>query len=85
MEQGRLQCPFERSGNVFTAALEIGAGQQIQVFGPQLEAQIAPSQYRATAAKGGVYPKAHFTGDYLPVVAEAPSLFATSLTIESVA
>jgi hypothetical protein len=77
---GRLNDP----GTTFTVAVKLLAGQQVQVFGPQLEAQINPSAYRATSTTGGVYANAHFATSQLPVVAEGPNLFATSFTIEAV-
>ena len=71
-------------GTAFSVALDVPAGQQIQVFGPQLEAQITPSAYRATSTTGGVYANAHFATGQLPVIAEGPNLFATSFIIEAV-
>ncbi len=70
-------------GTEFTVALSIGAGQQIGVYGLQLEAQLAPSRYRATSQTGGVYANAHWAVDELMVVAEAPNLFSTSFSIEA--
>ncbi len=66
-------------------AMVIGAGQQVQVFGPQLEAQIEPSRYRPTTAQGGVYANAHWAVDQLPIAAEAPNLFSTQFIIETTA
>lgn len=73
------------SSNAFTIAIVVNAGQQMRVFGPQLEAQIEPSRYRPTNAQGGVYPNAHWGVDQLPVAAEAPNLFSTQFSIETVA
>ena len=77
---GRLNDP----GTTFTVAVKLPAGEQIEIFGPQLEAQVSASTYRATSTTGGVYANAHFATNQLPVVAEGPNLFATSFTIEAV-
>lgn len=66
-----------------TVSLTIGAGQQVTIYGPQLEAQLAPSRYRPTFAQGGVYPNAHWGVDQLPVVATAPGQFSTAFTVEA--
>jgi hypothetical protein len=76
---------LDDSTNAFAVAIVLGAGQQIQVFGPQLEAQIEPSRYRPTNAQGGVYPNAHWGVDQLPVAAEAPNLFSAQFNIETAA
>lgn len=71
------------SGTSFTAAISLAPGQQVSIYGPQLEAQISPSRYRATSGAGGVYPNAHWGMDQLPITAVAPNLFSTSFTIET--
>ena len=78
---GRLNDP----GTTFSVAIALDAGQQIQVFGPQLEAQIEPSRYRTTNGPGGVYPSAHWAVDQLPIIADAPNSFSTVFSIEAVA
>jgi hypothetical protein len=67
----------------FTVAVRLLAGQQVSLYGPQLEAQIAPSRYRPTAQSGGVYPAAHWAVDELVITAQAPNLFSTSFSIET--
>lgn len=71
------------AGQSFTISLLIGPGQQVSVFGPQLEAQIAPSRYRPTFQIGGVHSSAHWGVDQLPLVATAPGQFSTAFTIET--
>lgn len=71
------------SGVGFSVAISLAAGQQLGVYGPQLEAQIAPSRYRPTLVTGGVYTNAHFLVDQLPIVAQAPDQFSTSFSIEA--
>ncbi len=43
--------------------LELGPGGQASVFGPQVEAQPAPSLYKATDGRGGVYSLSRFAQD----------------------
>jgi len=71
------------SGAIFTVAISVGAGQQIQLYGFQLEPQISPSRYRPTTQTAGVYSNAHWAVDELTVIAEAPALFSTSFSIET--
>lgn len=71
------------SGTSFTVAISLSAGQQAGIYGMQLEAQIAPSRYRATTQTSGVYSNAHWAMGQLPVAAEAPNLFSTSVSIET--
>lgn len=71
------------SGTGFTAAICLAPGQQVKVFGLQLEPQISPSAYRSTTQLGGVYANAHWAAERLTVAAEAPDLFSTSFNIEA--
>jgi hypothetical protein len=68
----------------FTVAIRLSAGQQVTLYGPQLEPQLAPSRYRATGARGGVYPKSHWAVDDLVITATAPNLFSTAFSIEAI-
>lgn len=76
---GRLNDP----GATFSVAISLAAGQQVGIFGVQLEAQIAPSRYCPTAQTGGVYAQAHWSADQLTLIANAPNLFSTSFDIET--
>jgi hypothetical protein len=67
----------------YTVAISLSPGQQITLFGPQLEAQIAPSQFRPTLGSGGVYPNAHWSVNTLTISADSPSLFNASCIIET--
>lgn len=79
VSSGRLSDPATN----FTIAISVGVGQQVELFGVQLEAQLAPSRYRPTLQSGGVYPTAHWGVSELAVTAEAPNLFSTSFNIEA--
>ncbi|MFL6352384.1 MAG: hypothetical protein ACJ74Z_11120 [Bryobacteraceae bacterium] len=79
VSSGRLNDP----GEIFTVAISLMAGQQLEIYGVQLEAQISPSRYRPTMETAGVFPNAHWGIDELTVIAEAPNLFSTSFSIET--
>jgi hypothetical protein len=70
-------------GTQLTIAIGLMPGQQVSLYGPQLEAQLAPSRYRSTTNIGGVYSNAHWAIEELPIVAEAPNLYSVSFTIEA--
>ena len=71
------------SGIGFTAGFALPAGEQVQIYGVQLEAQPAPSRYRATAQSGGVYPSAHWVSDQLTVIAQGVNQFSSSFSIST--
>jgi hypothetical protein len=68
----------------FTIKIRLSAGQQVTLYAPQLEPQLAPSRYRATSANSGVYPKSHWAVDNLVITADAPNLFSTAFSIEAI-
>ena len=70
-------------GAQFTVGLSLSAGQQITVYGPQLEAQPAPSSYRSTAQISGVYANSHWAIEQLPIAATAPELYSVACSIET--
>jgi hypothetical protein len=72
------------SGTSITAAIQLKAGQAVQVFGPQLEAQANASTYRPTSSASGIYSNAHWASNQLIFSANGPSSFASSFSIESV-
>ncbi len=71
------------SGTTLSAVISLAPGQQITLFGPQLEPQISPSRYRPTLQGGGVYANAHWGVDELPVSIDAPDLYSTAFSIEA--
>jgi hypothetical protein len=78
-----LPAKLNDPGEAVAVAVSIAPGQQVQLYGMQLEAQVVPSRYRSTNKTGGVYTEAHWGVDQLAVVAEGPQLFATSFTVET--
>ena len=71
------------TGDQLTVGLNLSPGQQVIVFGLQLEAQIQPSPYHATFSTGGVYPGARWVSDSLPISLDAPGLFSTEFSIKT--
>lgn len=76
---GKLNDP----GVGLTVGINLEPGQQVQLYGPQVEAQIVASRYRPTAQTGGVYANAHWGIDQLAITAEAPNLSSTAFSIET--
>lgn len=71
------------TGVGLTIGIALAPGQQVQLYGPQLEAQVVPSRYRPTAQTGGVYANAHWATDQLSITANAPNLSSTAFSIET--
>jgi hypothetical protein len=71
------------AGTNLAVGISLAAGQRVQLYGIQLEAQLAPSRYRPTTQTSGVFRNAHWAVDQLTVIAEAPNLFSTSFSIEA--
>ncbi len=70
------------SGTTFSAVIRIAAGQQLFLYGAQLEAQKSPSGFR-DSANGGVYARAHWGEASLNLVAEGPDQFNVTCVIEA--
>jgi hypothetical protein len=68
---------------MLTVGISLSAGQQIFAFGPQLEAQPGPSNYRATTQISAVYPNSHWAVEELSITGTAPGLYSTAFAIES--
>ena len=74
---------FTGSGSTSSASIVFGIELQpgaIQVFGPQVEAQAAPSVYQASTA-GGVYENARFGDDTFSFTTTDVSRHATTVNI----
>jgi hypothetical protein len=61
----------------------VAAGQNIQIFGPQVEAQPAASSYKQTNTAAGIYPETYFASDELPMTCTGPGLFAFEIDLIS--
>jgi hypothetical protein len=64
-----------------TVGITIPAGQTVDVFGLQLEPQLAASPYKPSYSAGGVYSSAHFGQDVLTVTTTGPNRHQCTLTI----
>ena len=53
-----------------TFGAQLAAGASVDLFGMQVEAQLAPSDYKMTGTYGGVYAKARFASDRITVTAQ---------------
>jgi hypothetical protein len=71
------------SGIGFTVGFTLSPGEQVHIYGIQLEAQPAPSRYRPTAQSGGVYPNAHWVSDQLLIAAQGLNQFSSTFSIET--
>jgi hypothetical protein len=66
-----------------TVSLRLSAGQSIQVWGLQFEAQPYASQYKPSAAAGGIYPETWFATDELTMTSTGSGLTACEITLVS--
>ena len=66
-----------------TFVLGVAAGQTIDVWGLQVEAQPYPSKYMSTAAAYGIYGETYFASDQLRITASAPGLSACEIQLVS--
>ena len=64
-------------------ALELRPGDSIEVFGPQAEAQLAPSVYRRTGAVSGLR-LVRFNSDRLTVTAQSSDVYDADIAVVSV-
>jgi hypothetical protein len=61
--------------------IRLGAQSSVEVYGMQAEAQPAPSTYRKTAARSGVYETARLDHDALVMVSEGPEEHSCTLRV----
>jgi hypothetical protein len=66
-----------------TFGAELAAGATVDLFGMQVEAQLAASDYKMTGINGGVYASARFASDSLTVVAQSTDVFDATIGIMS--
>ena len=61
--------------------IRLEAGSSAYVYGPQAEAQPAPSAYRKTTSRSGVCAGARFNDDFLAVTSDGPEQHACTVHI----
>lgn len=64
-------------------AITVGAGETIQVFGLQVEAQPYPSPYKPTLTPAGIYRETWFGEDVLTIAHTSPGLSSCEVTLIS--
>jgi hypothetical protein len=72
--------PGDANATSVAFGIELPAGAQIDVFGPQAEAQLAPSLYRASTT-GGVYENARFRDDAFGFTTQGVNRHSTTVNI----
>lgn len=66
-----------------TFGAQLAAGATVDLFGMQVEAQPAPSDYKMTGANGGVYSSARFASDSLTVRVQSTDVYDATIRIVS--
>lgn len=64
-----------------TFGAQLDAGGTVDLFGMQVEAQLAPSDYKQTAAQSDVYSKARFGSDDIQVTAQGTDVYDAVIQI----
>jgi hypothetical protein len=64
-----------------TVGLGVPAGQSVDIFGVQLEAQPGASRYKQTFGNAGLYAAAHFAADTFGITTSAPNRHSCTLQI----
>ena len=62
-------------------SIQLPAGASVDLFGAQAEAQLAPSDYKQTGVRGGVYSRARFASDQLTVTAQGTDVYDSVIRI----
>jgi hypothetical protein len=64
-----------------TFGAQLEAGASVDLFGMQVEAQLAASDYKMTTAQGGVYARARFGADQITVTAQGTDVYDAVIQI----
>lgn len=64
--------------------ITLAPGARASVFGLQVEAQKAPSLYKATTGRGGTYPNSRFDSDSLNLIATGVNQYSATISLVSV-
>jgi len=64
-----------------TFSVQLPAGASVDLFGAQAEVQLAPSDYKQTGVRGGVYSNARFASDQLTVTAQGTDVYDAVIRI----
>jgi hypothetical protein len=75
--------PLATLADAWSVGIQLLPGQQVQVFGPQVDAQPSASSYRQTTGAGGIYSDTHWASDVLAFAVTGPNEFSTQISLES--
>jgi hypothetical protein len=78
-----LSAPGVSGAPQSTFSISLPAGQSIDIWGLQVEAQPCPSAYKQTFAARGIYDETYFATDDLNVTSAAPGLFSCAVQLIS--
>jgi hypothetical protein len=70
-----------QSTSSVTFGAQLDAGGSVDLFGMQVDAQLAASEYRQTGLGGGVYANARFARDQIPVTAQGTDVYDAVIRI----
>jgi hypothetical protein len=62
-------------------SVQLPPGASVDLFGMQAEGQLAPSDYKQTGMRGGVYSNARFASDQLTVTAQGTDVYDAVIRI----
>jgi hypothetical protein len=64
-----------------TFGIRLNPASAVEVYGMQVEAQLAPSAYRKTMSRSGVHQAARFDNDVLTMVSDGPEQHSCKVRI----
>lgn len=73
--------PGGGSGDSVRLELSLAAGASVDIFGPQIDAQAAASEYKPSGGRSGVHPNARFDQEVLSDRSPGPNRHSTRLRI----
>jgi hypothetical protein len=81
----RISIPVDlgQASTSVTFGAELAAGATVDLFGMQVEAQLAASDYKMTGIGGGVYSNARFSSDSLTATAQSTDVYDATVRIVS--
>jgi hypothetical protein len=71
------------SASSVTFAAQLSAGDAVDLFGMQVDAQAGASDYKKTGTTGGVYSKSRFASDAFTVTAQSTDVYDATIRIVS--
>lgn len=75
--------PGQTGATTVAFGAQVAAGDTVELFGMQAEAQLGPSDYKITGAIGGVFSKARFGSDQITVTAQGADVYDAVIQIVS--